>query len=113
MEGKLYFLWSEHIDKIYIGSTMRKSINDRLYEHKKDYKLGRNTTSKELFKYGDCHIEIIETFNNITKKELAIIEGIYIKNCDNAVNYRIAGRTQKEYYKDRIIMKQKNKLKLN
>lgn len=100
MEGYIYKIVSDKTDKIYIGSTTKK-LNERLEAHKYSYNNKKNITSKEIMKYDDAKIQLLEkiTFND--KYELTRLEGHYIKlNKDKCVNKVVAGRTYKEYYID-------------
>jgi hypothetical protein len=92
-QGKIYKITSPHTDKIYIGSTTQP-LRKRLNEHKNN-KI-KSITSAELFKLGDCKIELIEEYPCESRKELTRREGIYILNNPNCVNKHVAGRTKKE-----------------
>jgi len=102
--GKIYKLWSNETDEIYIGSTTNP-LCKRLYQHKTDYKIGKNgkrgiTSAYKLFeKGGDVMIELIEKFPCECKEELNAREGFYIRQ-EKCVNRCIAGRTRKEYRED-------------
>jgi len=104
MNGIVYVLSSPNTNSVYIGSTT-KNLKRRMIVHKSDYKKylegnKKYVSSFEIFKYGDCEIETIKEYDNITKKELCEKEGHYIKNLKNCVNIVRVGRTQKEYYVD-------------
>lgn len=99
--GKVYVIRSHQTDKIYIGSSTQKYLSNRLACHKQDYKnylngKGNNVSSYEIVKYPDAYIEILSTYENITKDELRKFEGEAIRN-NICVNKCIAGRTTKEY----------------
>lgn len=93
------------VDKldIYIGSTCKPRLSQRLTKHRGNYKQwkkgnGGHVRSFDLFdKYGvdNCNIFLIEDFPCETKDQLRQREGYYIKNIP-CVNQRIAGRTKKE-----------------
>ena len=91
---------------IYIGSTCKPRLSQRLTKHIYDYnywKVGKcsNVSSFKLFeKYSvdNCNIYLIEEFPCESKDQLRQREGYYIKNIP-CVNQRIAGRTKKEYGK--------------
>ena len=89
--GKIYKLWSIHTEKIYIGSTCNL-LSKRLSGHRRT----TETTSRELFEYGEVKIELIETFPCVTKEELTAREGYYIRTLD-CVNKCIPGRTKEEW----------------
>jgi len=99
--GKIYKLWCAETDMIYIGSTTQP-LYKRLHEHKNRNKNKNNCSSCELFKVSnDVKIELIENYKCNNREELIKREGELIrKNKEICVNYRIAGRTQKEYYDD-------------
>ncbi|RTL06742.1 hypothetical protein EKK58_04370 [Candidatus Dependentiae bacterium] len=94
--GKIYCLKSTHTDKIYIGSTF-DYLSSRFGKHKCDYKNNINITAKEIMKFDDVFIELIENCGNIDKSELRKKEGEYINNNNNCINKRIDGRTRKEW----------------
>jgi hypothetical protein len=90
---------------IYIGSTIRKYLSERISEHRKDYKRWKNGTDKrkcmsfDIFeKYGleNCNIVLIETINASTKDEVKSKEGYYIRSM-KCINKYIPDRTQKEW----------------
>ena len=96
--AKIYKIVSDLTDKIYIGSTC-SPLSKRHYQH---IKAGKNKcTSSELIKLGDTRIELVEDFPCERKEQLNAREGYYIKLYkDICINRCIAGRTDKEYYKD-------------
>ena len=107
--GKIYKIWSLQTDKIYIGSTT-DTLSRRLAGHKQDFKRDCSCYSKDILKYGDAKIELIETFPCNIKEELYAREGHHIRlNKDFIINHNIAGRTDKEYFKERY---QNNKEKI-
>jgi hypothetical protein len=99
--GKIYAIKSYQTELIYIGSTVRP-LSQRLGQHRSNYK--KNNTgisSKELLKYSDYYIELIENFPCNSKEELEKREGYFIKqNINICVNCFIAGRTKKEWNND-------------
>ena len=98
--GKIYKIKSNETEQVYIGSTCA-TLNDRLCKHKSAFKTKRcNSTSKELLKYADASIELIENFPCTTKRELQFREGEIIKETPNCVNTQIEGRTMAEYRLD-------------
>ena len=81
--GKIYKLVSNQTDKIYIGSTCKERLCQRLAGHKCKYNywLKNNTnytSSFELFKLGNVEIVLLETINCNTKDELLKKEREYI-----------------------------------
>jgi hypothetical protein len=99
---------------IYIGSTTKIKLCNRMTEHRNKYNQFKkgvknaNTTSFILFdKYGieNCKILLIESYNCNTKDELHAREAYHIKN-NNCINKLIPNRTRKEHYqanKDRLL----------
>ena len=94
-------------DEIYIGSTTKQYLSQRMDSHRNSYKRWQNGNANkvqvyDLFnKYGieNCKILLLETVNAKSKDELTAREGFYIKNT-KCLNKRIEGRTQKEYVND-------------
>ena len=105
--SKVYKIWSPKGDKIYIGSTTKKMLCQRMTAHRTCYKFwkthkGRFITSFLLFEeYGldNCYIELLEAKECLLKDELNQLEGKYIRNLV-CVNKNITGRTLKEYRDD-------------
>lgn len=110
-KGKIYKIESHLGDKIYIGSTTKEYLSQRMTAHRGDYnswKKGNNQgkiSSFELFEeYGveNCNIFLLEQCPCNSKDELRAKEGYYIKIL-KCVNKLIPGRTVKEnkeqYYK--------------
>jgi hypothetical protein len=117
--GKIYKIESHVGDKIYIGSTTKQYLSQRLVHHRSDYKSWQNGTrlnrvnSFILFEeYGveNCQIVLLETFPCNSKDELHSREAHYIKTI-TCVNRAIPNRTQKEYKIDneeRLKVRDKN-----
>lgn len=92
---------------IYIGSTTKEYLSQRMDNHRSQYKLfikgkKQNTTALTLFaKYGmeNCKIILLELVNVNSKDELLIREAHYIKTLQ-CVNKHIPLRTLQEYYQD-------------
>ncbi len=108
-KGKIYKIESHLGDKIYIGSTTKHYLSQRMTAHRKDYLRWKNkdkhtchTRSFDLFdEYGleFCEITLIETFPCNSKDELHSREAYYIKSM-KCVNKVVPKRTDKEYYQD-------------
>jgi len=97
--GKIYKLWSNQTDLVYIGSTCNP-LHKRFYQHKNHYKnIKQYITAFELLKYEDCKIELIETYSCKSKEELNAREGYWIRK-ENCVNKCVAGRGKKEYQEE-------------
>jgi len=105
--SKIYKIWSPQGNKIYIGSTTKKYLSQRMDKHRNSHKYFKNgkyhfVSSFELFEeYGieNCFIELLEAKECISKDELTQLEGKYIRTLD-CVNKHIPGRTKQEYYED-------------
>jgi len=99
--SKIYKIVSDHTDEIYIGSTCtKKGLSKRMGNHKYDYNNGYNgTSSKEILKYDDAKIVLIELYPCNSKEELYARERHYIETT-NCVNKHIPSRTKKEWVED-------------
>jgi hypothetical protein len=103
--GKIYKIESNLGDKIYIGSTTKNYLSQRIDSHRSQYKQWKSnkrglTTSFLLFEeYGleNCKIILLEAFPCSSKDELIARESHYIKTID-CVNKVIPDRTKQEYY---------------
>jgi hypothetical protein len=112
--GLIYKISSPSTDSVYIGSTT-KTIQQRLRQHKADYKRYLNktknyVTSYEIVKYDDAIIELLEKLEYENKIELYDREAYYIKLDNKSINRVIPNRTYKKYYEDnkeQIIEKKK------
>jgi hypothetical protein len=107
--GKIYKIESMNGDEgdIYIGSTTKKLLSQRMSGHKYLYKKWKlKETHKfmcfDIFdKYGvdNCIITLLETVHANSKDELIARESYYIRNF-NCLNRTIPDRTRKEYKED-------------
>jgi lipase chaperone LimK len=109
-DGKIYMIspvsGGEDGD-IYIGSTTRERLSQRMMGHRAAYKRWKNgmvgkITSYDLFeKYGQehCQITLIEHVNATSRDELNARERFYIETLD-CVNKCIVGRTYSEWRSD-------------
>lgn len=111
--GKIYKIESITGEgTVYVGSTTKKYLSQRMDEHRRNYKYlldGRikgdgkpykKIRSCELFeKHGidNCKIVLLESVNAQTKDELSEREAYYIKSLE-CVNKMIPLRTAKEFY---------------
>ena len=94
-------------DEIYIGSTTKQYLSQRLTAHRYEFSKWQNGdkhyyTCFQLFsKYGinNCKIILLENVNAICKDELYAREAFYIRSM-KCVNKSIPLRTDKEYQKD-------------
>jgi len=107
--GKIYKIESMMGEKIYIGSTTKQYLSQRLAKHKIDYRQWKqnkpglsNMTSYELFdEYGldNCMITLLENFPCESKDELRAKEAYYIRILQ-CVNKCVPGRTKAQYKND-------------
>jgi len=106
--GKIYKLTSLLTEDVYVGSTCKHYLSDRLSAHRCDYqryKDGRAAyvTSYKLFDHGDVDIELLESYPCNSKAELHAREKHWIRNTPNCCNKNIPTRSKKEYQQDRKI----------
>jgi len=102
--GKIYMIWSPHIDKVYVGSTTQRLLCMRMTTHKSNYKnfkegKGNYMTSFDILELGDAKIELIENYPCNSRDELRAREGFHQRSM-NCVNKRIECRTNKEWRED-------------
>ena len=113
-QGKIYCIRSHKTDDIYIGSTTKQYLSQRLGQHKTDYRIYLKTnknyvSSYKILKYDDAYIELITTYSCSSKEELNREEGKYQRQMD-CINKNIAGRTSKQYKEDnKELIKEVNK----
>jgi len=109
-KGKIYKIESHVGDKIYIGSTTKKLLCDRMSGHRYDYKRWLNGDRQRIYKsfeifdeYGleNCKIVLVENFPCKSRDELTAREAFYIKSL-TCVNRYIPDRTKEEYRNDPI-----------
>ena len=107
-QGKIYKLISSETDKIYIGSTCKKYLSQRLQDHKTDYKKWkknreyRKITSFDLLELGDIEIILIETYSCNSKDELIARERYWMEqNKEIIINKVIRPIISKEENKER------------
>lgn len=64
LNGKIYKLASSQTDKVYVGSTTKLYLSQRMSEHKADYgrsqRRNKVLASAEIVKYSDCEIILLE-----------------------------------------------------
>jgi adenylate kinase family enzyme len=105
--SKVYKIWSTQNNKIYVGSTTKQYLSQRMDVHRSQYKRWKdgkfnNITSFLIFDecgLENCFIELLEAKECKSKDELHQLEGKYIRELE-CVNKIIAGRTKKEYHAD-------------
>ena len=72
MIGKIYIIKSSQTNRVYVGSTVQ-SLNERFSKHKSD----KNCTSREILKYSDAEIELLECYECENLEQLRWIEAGY------------------------------------
>ena len=110
-KGKIYKIEPiiDHEEQeIYIGSTTKQYLSQRMVEHRRSFKFcqnnenGNKVSSFQLFeKFGidNCQIVLLQEIQAKSKDELLAREAYYIKTLD-CVNKYIPGRTRDEYNKE-------------
>ena len=92
---------------VYIGSTTKATLAQRMSQHRSNYnqwlkneKVNRIRSIDLFEKYGveNCRIYLIEKVSCKSKDELRSIEGRHVLN-NKCVNKNIPGRTKQEYTK--------------
>jgi hypothetical protein len=114
---KFYVLRSKHTDKVYVGQTIQRLLNNRLSGHKYNFN-NHDTmnycTSGELFKLGvsDVKIHLLEEIECEDKKEISMRERYWCDYFgDKIVNKHRPSRSTTEYYNDnKEIIKEKGKI---
>ena len=99
---KIYKIACNKTGLIYIGSTTKKYLSDRLAGHRRDYEFYQQgikgyITSFKILENGDYDIILLENFNCNDKNEQKARERFYIESID-CVNKQHPGRTKKEWY---------------
>ena len=83
-QGKIYKIVSEETDKVYIGSTTKKYLCERMADHNSSYHRLINGTGKkqcssyEIIKHGDAKIILLEKYPCEDKDELKAREQYWI-----------------------------------
>ena len=105
--SKVYKIWSPNGDKIYVGSTTKTFLCQRMSAHRNCYKFWEKNKQKfissfllfEEYGIANCFIELLEANECSSKDQLKQLEGKYIRDLV-CVNKNIVGRTLKEYRDD-------------
>ena len=118
-KGKIYMICPNveyEEGEVYIGSTTKHYLSDRLFGHKKmyeSYKIGKvrgRLAVYDLFdKYGsyNCEIILIESVNANSKAELFTREAYHIKN-SKCVNKMLPINTREDILNRKKIYREKN-----
>ncbi len=124
--GKIYKIVSDSTDDVYVGSTTKKYLCNRMAGHRDHYKKWQQgnfsfITSFEILKHGDAKIFLLEKYPCNSKEELDSRERWYIDNTENCINKNKPGRTIKAWRKENEnilrlkekIYREKNKDRIN
>ena len=100
-DTKIYKLECNVTGKVYIGSTSRKYLSERLCHHRRDYELYKQgkcgyITSFKVLENNDYDIVLIVNQHCNDKNERNALERHYIETIE-CVNKNHPGRTRKEY----------------
>jgi adenylate kinase family enzyme len=108
-KAKIYKIWSTQGDKIYVGSTCKDYLSQRMTAHREAYRQWKRTSQKFVTSYlifdeyslDNCFIELLEAklCRSKAKDELKQLEGKYIREL-NCVNKVIPDRQRPEYRND-------------
>lgn len=83
--GKVYKIIHNQSDIVYIGSTLNR-LNDRFYNHKKDYENGKVLSIYKYFtKYGieNFKIILIKEYRVVDRKHLLMYEQLWMNKIKN------------------------------
>jgi len=84
--GYIYKISSPNTDKVYVGSTFKKDINERFKEHCNPNKY---ITSSEVIKLGGATVELLDTCECVSRTDLEIVEKQWIIKTLNTVNIKL------------------------
>ena len=91
---KIYKLISNSSDLVYVGKTT-KELNERMWNHKSDFKTRGTCSSKLIFETGgEVSIELIEETEDDSR------EAFWINELNTCNSDRLTGR-KKDYHKNR------------
>jgi hypothetical protein len=98
--SKIYAIRSNQSEKYYIGATTQK-LCKRMGGHRRHFKDNYGCISREILKYDNAYIELIENYKCESKDELSKREGELIRlHKNDLVNIQIPLRTKKQEYED-------------
>ena len=103
-DGKIYKIVCNITGLVYIGSTCKHYLSQRLQNHKSEYNMfkkngKRYISSFKVLENGNYNILLLELYPCNTKDELHAKERYYMESID-CVNLQLVGRTSKEWKKD-------------
>lgn len=102
---RIYKIISKSTTDVYIGST-KTDLDTRLKRHYYKFKSYCNgnsdyTTSFKILHYRDAEIVLLhECDPDLTRDQVRILEGQYIREEQNSCNKKIEKRTKKQYYNE-------------
>jgi hypothetical protein len=73
MKGFVYSIRDLNSDKIYIGSSCKLRLTDRISDHLYSYKIGKPINSRLIFDGGNWESEIIDTIDDVGYKKLNLL----------------------------------------
>jgi hypothetical protein len=121
--GKIYKIEAINGEEgdMYIGSTTRDLLSQRMSKHRSEYNLWINNKKKYYSsyivfeKYGleNCRIVLIENVNVMSKDELLSREAFYIKSMSCVNKYIPMRKTKERYEKDKEKIRLQQKLRYN
>ena len=103
--GKIYKIVCDTTGLMYVGSTTKQYLSQRLDSHRSNFKGWKNgnnkkyMTSFKVLENDNFTIVLLEPFNCETKDQLTARERFYIQS-NVCVNKNIPTRTSKEYNQD-------------
>ena len=107
-ESKIYKISSPHTDKIYIGSTIKKYLSNRIGNHTSGFTTWNKDNTKQycssyvLYQLGNVEYELIELYNCNNREELTKRERYWMELHSNfIINANKAYRTKEEHTKDK------------
>jgi hypothetical protein len=100
--GKVYKIVSNLTNQIYVGSTTKKYLSQRMNDHRSAFKFygvkkDKYLTSFVILKFYDAEIVLLENVLCKSKDELRARERHYIETLPNTVNKMHPTRTAQEY----------------
>jgi hypothetical protein len=81
--AKVYAIRNRTSDDVYVGSTKKRLLCDRLAEHRADMKRGRGCSSSQILADPTAYIELLEECDVGVRKER---ERHWIRSLPNCVN---------------------------
>ena len=99
-QGKIYKIWNTVDSEIYVGSTCKNTLAERMAQHRSNFKLG---VQYKLYQHmrtvgvDNFHIELIQSYPCNSKDELCAREGYWIRQLNASLNVCVAGRTYEMY----------------